>query len=134
MIYFEIADIREINRRLILKTGGFKECAGHLLNAGSLEYVVKAVQHRMMGIDIYPSLSRKAAAYAYHIITRHIFVDGNKRTGMACALLFLRLNGCLLIQNIRKESVVELAVNIATGNAAFCDVVEWFDHVILENF
>jgi death-on-curing protein len=34
-----------------------------------------------------------AAAYAYHIAENQPFVDGNKRTGLAAALVFLALNG-----------------------------------------
>jgi len=35
-----------------------------------------------------------AAAYAFHIAQAQAFLDGNKRTGMASALIFLELNGC----------------------------------------
>lgn len=50
----------------------------------------------------YSSFSRKflhttlidmAAAYAFHISQNHPFIDGNKRTALASALLFLELNG-----------------------------------------
>ena len=34
-----------------------------------------------------------AAAYAYHLAENQPFVDGNKRTGLAAALVFLALNG-----------------------------------------
>ncbi|HBL18863.1 MAG: hypothetical protein A2X36_12170 [Elusimicrobia bacterium GWA2_69_24] len=34
-----------------------------------------------------------AAAYAYHIAQNHAFVDGNKRTALATALVFLEING-----------------------------------------
>jgi death-on-curing protein len=34
-----------------------------------------------------------AAAYAFHLAESQAFLDGNKRTGMAAALVFLRLNG-----------------------------------------
>ena len=34
-----------------------------------------------------------ATAYAFHIAQGQCFVDGNKRTGMACALNFLKANG-----------------------------------------
>lgn len=34
-----------------------------------------------------------AASYAGAIIQGHPFVDGNKRTGFVCALVFLNLNG-----------------------------------------
>ena len=33
------------------------------------------------------------AAYAFHIVKNHAFVDGNKRTGFAAALVFLEFNG-----------------------------------------
>jgi death on curing protein len=34
-----------------------------------------------------------AAAYAFHLAESQAFLDGNKRTGIAVALVFLRLNG-----------------------------------------
>lgn len=34
-----------------------------------------------------------AAAYAFHIAESQPFVDGNKRTGLGAALVFLHLNG-----------------------------------------
>ena len=34
-----------------------------------------------------------AAAYAFHIAQNQCFVDGNKRTGLDCALTFLEANG-----------------------------------------
>jgi len=34
-----------------------------------------------------------AAAYAFHLAESQAFLDGNKRTGMAAALTFLRVNG-----------------------------------------
>jgi death-on-curing protein len=33
-----------------------------------------------------------AAAYLFHIVNNHAFVDGNKRTGAMAAFTFLRLN------------------------------------------
>lgn len=34
-----------------------------------------------------------AAAYAFHIAQAQAFLDGNKRTGIASALIFLKMNG-----------------------------------------
>lgn len=34
-----------------------------------------------------------AAAYLFHIIRNHPFVDGNKRTGVVSVLVFLMMNG-----------------------------------------
>ncbi len=37
-----------------------------------------------------------AAAYAFHIAQNQPFVDGNKRTGLLAALVFLDLNGVVV--------------------------------------
>lgn len=42
---------------------------------------------------LHPDLYLMAAAYAFHIVKNHPFVDGNKRTGLNAAAMFLRLNG-----------------------------------------
>jgi death-on-curing protein len=33
-----------------------------------------------------------AAAYLFHIVQNHPFVDGNKRAGVAAGVIFLRIN------------------------------------------
>jgi death-on-curing protein len=38
-----------------------------------------------------------AAAYAFHIAETQPFVDGNKRTGLDAALVFLDLNGWVVV-------------------------------------
>jgi death on curing protein len=40
-----------------------------------------------------PTIFALAASYAFGIVKNHAFVDGNKRTGFATAVLFLELNG-----------------------------------------
>ena len=57
---------------------------------------------------------QKAAVYAHHIITGHIFLDGNKRIGLTCALRFLELNGYSRLSNI-DDSIIELGFKIADG-------------------
>lgn len=37
--------------------------------------------------------ARLAAAYAFGIVKNHAFIDGNKRTGFAAMVTFLRVNG-----------------------------------------
>jgi len=41
----------------------------------------------------YETLEELAAAYAVYIVQGHVFADGNKRTGAATMLTFLRANG-----------------------------------------
>jgi len=46
------------------------------------------------GSYLHKSILDKAAAYLFHICQAHSFIDGNKRTALVSALVFLKLNGC----------------------------------------
>lgn len=45
------------------------------------------------GEYLHPSVFEMAGAYLFHIARNHPFVDGNKRTALMCALVFLGLSG-----------------------------------------
>ena len=70
------------NHRVVLETTGSFFPPDNLINPGSLDWVLNAIQHPIFGIDPYPGLISKAALLAWTIINDHIFYDGNKRTGM----------------------------------------------------
>ena len=54
-----------------------------------------------------------AAAYLFHIVKNHPFVDGNKRTGFACAHAFLKLNGSNL--DLSEQQAFDMVIGVATG-------------------
>jgi death-on-curing protein len=62
----------------------------------------------------HPGLFDKAAAYLYHIVKNHPFIDGNKRTGFACCDVFLRINGYRLQAKYREE-LYQLVLQLASG-------------------
>ena len=45
------------------------------------------------GSFLHRDIFEMGAAYLYHIVQNHPFIDGNKRTGAVSALTFLALNG-----------------------------------------
>ena len=45
------------------------------------------------GEYLHPTILEMAAAYLYHLVENHPFVDGNKLVGAMAALIFLDLNG-----------------------------------------
>ena len=61
--------------------------------------------------DIY----EMAAAYLFHIARNHPFVDGNKRTGLASALLFLFVNDIVVIAP--PDETERLVLAVAEGDA-----------------
>lgn len=81
-----------IHARLIAETGG----EGGVLDLGLLLSAVARPQATFDQQELYPDLFSKAAALLESLIGNHAFVDGNKRTAITCAGLFLRINGYLL--------------------------------------
>lgn len=54
-----------------------------------------------------------AAAYLFHIVGNHPFVDGNKRVGTVAAYVFLALIGCLL--DADSDQFEKLVLSVAEG-------------------
>ena len=123
--YLDFQKIVEINREIILQTEGFVAGAGELINPNSLNYLVEIVQAELDDKELYPSLHEKAAIYAYNIITRHVFLDGNKRTGTVCAFFFLRINGVVISESISGNEIVKLAIGIENRTIDIPKVTSW---------
>lgn len=118
------AEIIEINRIMITEFGGlpFAEQTLNLHNPESLYYLVDAIQGSVFGQEIFPTIFDKAAAFPWHIITRHTFNDGNKRTGMEACRVFLELNDYALRMDV---GVIGMALWIAEGKVTQEEVVQW---------
>ena len=54
-----------------------------------------------------------AAAYLFHIVRNHPFVDGNKRTGVTAALVFLEMNGIQI--RASDQALVQTVLAVAEG-------------------
>ena len=120
--YHTLEQICDVNRRMIESSGGHFVLPHNLHNQGALEYILAAVSQPFYGEFRYPSLKEKAAAIAYHIITRHVFVDGNKRTAMHTAWEFLESNRVRLFL---EPTISELAEAIASGEADYGQLLQW---------
>jgi death on curing protein len=70
-----------------------------------------------------PDLASLAAAYAYGIARNHPFVDGNKRTALIVARLFLLLNGMDLVATQEEKYSTFLA--LAAGELSEENLANW---------
>jgi len=70
-----------------------------------------------------PDFASLAAAYAYGIARNHPFVDGNKRTALIIARLFLLLNGMDLVATQEEKYSTFLA--LAAGELSEEDLANW---------
>ena len=116
---------------MIYQAVGFNDCAGIIINQNSLYYLINIVNSDINGKELYPKITQKAAVYAFNIITRHVFVDGNKRTGMACAFFFLKINGYNLSEELSEDEIVNVALGISKGSMTFEDLSKWFDKIVI---
>jgi death-on-curing protein len=66
-----------------------------------------------------------AAMYLVAFAGSQGFNDGNKRTGVACALVFLAING-LSVDSIDAASLEETALAVAKGEAGADEVAHFF--------
>jgi death-on-curing protein len=73
------------------------------------------------------SLARLAAAYAFGISRNHPFLDGNKRTSLVVAELFLELNGLEL--SASDAACVATFLSLAAGELTEDDLALW----VMEN-
>ncbi len=80
---------------------------------GLLKSALAMPQARFGGQWLHPTLHEMAAAYLFHLIRNHPFIDGNKRAGLVCAIAFLGLNGLELIAD--PDDLVELVLGVAEG-------------------
>jgi len=122
IVYPIIEQICEVNRRMIQEFGGLFIPPDNLLNPNALEYMLNAIKFPITGIHNYTTVKEKAAAIAYQIISRHVFYDGNKRTGTHVAWEFLHANGIRLTID---SSIIELTISIARGNATMSEFLQW---------
>ena len=72
------------------------------------------------GAYLHPSAVEMAAAYLFHIVRNHPFVDGNKRVGLIAALAFLGLNNLTL--DADADALFDLVLGIAAGMDAKAEV------------
>ena len=70
-----------------------------------------------------PDAAALAAAYGYGISRNHAFVDGNKRTGLVAAELFLGLNGWQLL--VTDSDCVLTMLAVAAGDITEEEFATW---------
>jgi len=119
-VFLDIAEVLEIHTSQIKLFGGehgvrdiaLRESAVAMPQAGfEMEYLHK---------DVY----EMAAAYLFHIVQNHPFVDGNKRAGAAAALVFLATNGILIYSD--QDEFEQMVLEVAKGNMQKPEIASYF--------
>lgn len=88
---------------------------------GLLESAILSAEQTFGGELLYKTPQEVASVYFHHIIKNHPFVDGNKRTGLAVYISFMRNNG--YICNCDDDELYNMTVSVADNSLSFNDVV-----------
>ena len=89
LLFLGLADVIRVHVDQIERYGGRVGTR----DLGLLQSALAMPRASFGGEWLHRDLYEMAAAYAFHVAQDHPFVDGNKRTALACALVFLELNG-----------------------------------------
>jgi len=109
-----------IHARLIEETGGVHG----VRDLGLLLSAVARPQATFDGNPLYPDLFSKTAALLESLLKNHPFVDGNKRTAITSAAMFLRVNGYQLIAS--NAEVEQFTLSALLEHTSFEELTAWF--------
>lgn len=87
--FLTVEDVLLLHEEQLARYGG----GAGVRDPGALDSAVAMARATFDGQFVHEDLFAMAAAYGFHIAQNQPFVDGNKRTGLAAALVFLDFNG-----------------------------------------
>lgn len=123
MRFLTFAEIIEIHRDQISRYGG-------TLGIRDVELLKSAINIPMATYDgnfLHVGVFEMAAAYLYHLVSNHPFLDGNKRVGVVAALVFLLLNGFEL--DAPEDDLAEMVLSVARSeldkSEVACFIKRW---------
>ena len=106
--FLTLEDVLALHDEMIQRYGG----TPGLRDAGLLEAAVAMPQAGFGGQYFHEFPHEMGAAYLFHLVRNHAFIDGNKRVALACAILFFKINR--VPYSITEEEAVELTLGAAS--------------------
>ncbi len=109
MRFLDLHEVLVIHQDQISRYGG----STGIRDMGLLTSAIAMPAATFKGEFLHTDIFEMAAAYLFHLVKNHPFLDGNKRVGTVSALIFLDLNGyeCLAPDN----ELTDMVIGTATG-------------------
>ncbi len=121
-----VSQVLFLHARLIAETGG----SHGVRDLGALTAAVERPWLTFNRRDLYPELFDNAAALMESIARNHPFIDGNKRTAVGAAVLFLQINGYDL--SVSNAVLQSFTLKVATTHMRLATIAHWFrEHVTM---
>ncbi|MBX3359311.1 MAG: type II toxin-antitoxin system death-on-curing family toxin [Phycisphaeraceae bacterium] len=107
--FLRVDEVLRIHADQVERYGG----SADLRDPGLLISAVETPRAMYGGSLLHGDLFGMAAAYLFHIVQNHPFVDGNKRTGTVAAIVFLDVNGVEI--DADNDELAEMVLAVARG-------------------
>lgn len=126
-IFLTLEEVLEIHENQITNYGG----SLGIRDLGLLQSALAQPESTFGESLLHQSIEHQAAAYLYHIVKNHPFIDGNKRVGTACMVVFLYINGFELnpeLDNPISDGLTKLekvVLNVISGSLTKEDLAEF---------
>ena len=120
MLFLSLDDIIESHQNQIDTYGG----SHGIRDIGLLESAIAQPEASFGGQYLNADIFEMAAAYLYHLVMNHPFVDGNKRLGLEAALIFLEINNENL--NASDQELIDLVLKTTAGQVGKREIAEFF--------
>jgi death-on-curing protein len=120
VLFLTVDDILESHQNQIDTYGG----SHGIRDIGLLESAIAQPEASFGGQYLHADIFEMAAAYLFHLVMNHPFVDGNKRVGLETALIFLEINNENL--NASDEELVDLVLKTTAGQVGKREIAEFF--------
>jgi death-on-curing protein len=120
MNYLTPEQVLFIHYRLIEETGGSHGIRDLSMLQSALARPMATFDRK----DLYPDLFSKAASLMHSIIKNHPFVDGNKRTAIAVASIFLFRNGYNF--KVSNKELERFTLKVAREDIELREIAHWF--------
>lgn len=114
--FLTLDEVLAIHTHQIERYGG----AFGIRDAALLESALAMPRARFDDEPLHATLFEQAAAYLFHLVKNHPFVDGNKRVGLAVCLAFLRLSGTRI--EATDDELVALVLGVAGGTTSKAEI------------
>ena len=119
-IFLSLDEAVRIQQDQLIRYGG----RGGIRDIGLLQSALAMPQAGFGDRYAHEDLFVMAAAYLFHIVQNHPFVDGNKRAGIAVALVFLVLNDHWV--DAPEDELEALVWAVARGEVGKVEAAEFF--------
>ena len=118
--FLSLDEIVAIHRDQIAHYGGTEGVRDWGLLQSAIAMPAASFAGQLLHCDPY----EMAAAYLFHIVQNHPFIDGNKRAGAVAAYVFLALNNLRMTAD--NDAYAEMVYSVARGDMPKSSVAEFF--------